>query len=67
MDDTKKFEDRLAKYDQEWNGPKLHVLLVVTLAVAIAVIYFIASVRSGDYVWDPTAHDPAHEIEPSGW
>ena len=38
MDDTKKFEDRLAKYDQEWNGPKLHVLLIVTLAVAIAVV-----------------------------
>ncbi|AKF08193.1 hypothetical protein [Sandaracinus amylolyticus] len=67
MDDTKKFEDRLAKYDQEWTGPKLHVLLIVTLAIAIAVIYTIASWRSGDFTWDPTAHDPGHEIEPSGW
>lgn len=67
MDDTKRYEDRLAKYDETWNGPRLHALLGITLVIAIAVIYFIASVRHGDFSYDPTAHDPATEIAPSGW
>lgn len=65
--DDKQIEARLAREDALWNGPRLHVLLAVTLAISIAVIYFIASVRSGDYAWDPLAHDPGTEIAPSGW
>lgn len=67
MDETKRYEERLAKFDETWNGPRLHMLLGVTLAVAIAVIYFIASVRHGDFSWDPTAHDPGQELAPSNW
>lgn len=43
------------------------VLLGVTLAIAFAVIYFISSVRSGDYTWHPFAHDPETELAPSNW
>jgi len=42
-------------------------LLGVTLTIAFAVIYFISSVRSGDYTWQPFAHDPAAELAPSNW
>lgn len=60
-------EARRIQQDAYWDGPRLHMLLAVTLAASIAVIYFIASVRSGDFSWDPTAHDPATQIMPSGW
>lgn len=42
-------------------------LLGLTLAVALSVIYFISSVRSGDYTWQPFAHDPEAELAPSSW
>lgn len=60
-------EAKLAADDKVWNGPRLHALLGVSVVVILAVLYFIACVRSGDYVWRPLAHDPAHEIMPSGW
>ena len=66
MDDTKRYEDRLAKYDESWNGSRLIMLLGVSLVIALAVIYAIASVRSGDFTWDPTANDLG-DIAPSGW
>lgn len=65
--DEKQIEQRLAHEDQVWNGPRFHVLLAVTLAIAIAVIYVIASVRTGDYTWNPWGHDPVRELPPSGW
>ena len=45
MDDNQ-IRARLAREDQTWNGPRFHVLLAVTLAIAIAVIYTIASIRT---------------------
>lgn len=51
--------------DAYWTGPRFVGLLFVTLAIAIAVIYSISSVYSGDWTWSPLAHDPAHELLPS--
>ena len=65
--DDQQIEARRERQDAFWNGPRLHVLLAVTLTLAIAFIYAIASVKSGDFSWDPTAHDPATEITPWGW
>ncbi len=62
-----RINERFGRDDAFWKGPRLHVLLIVSLAIAIALIYFIASVRSGDYTWSPFAHDPARELPPSGW
>lgn len=64
---TNSLEERFKREDAVWNGPRFHMLLAGTLVVALAVIYFIASVRSGDFVWQPFAHDPAHEILPGTW
>lgn len=60
-------EAKLANDDKVWNGPRLTVLLGASIIVILGVLYFIACVRSGDFVWQPFAHDPAHEIMPSGW
>lgn len=65
--DDKQIEQRLAREDQTWNGPRLHVLLFVTLGIALAIIYTIASWRTLDFTWSPLAHDPGHEILPAGW
>lgn len=65
--DERQIEERLAREDEFWNGPRLHALLAVSLAIAIAILYVIASVRSGDYSWSPLAHDPVRELPPSGW
>ena len=60
-------ETRFKSEDAVWGGPRFHALLAITLAIAIAIIYSIASVRSGDFVWHFLAHDPGHEIRPSTW
>jgi hypothetical protein len=65
--ETKDHEARLARYDEVWDGKKLIALLGVSLAISLAVIYTIASIRSGDFSWDPTAHDPSIEVAPSNW
>ncbi len=65
--DDRQIDARLERQDAFWNGARLQALLGVTLAIALAFIYFIASVKSGDFSWDPTAHDPGTEITPSGW
>lgn len=65
--DDKQIEQRIARQDQTWNGPRFHVLLAVTLTIALAVIYTIASIKTGDFSWNPLANDPAHELPPSGW
>ncbi len=38
---------RMREYDRHWNGPKFVGMLVVTLAVALTVIYGLASMGSG--------------------
>ncbi|MEZ4411113.1 MAG: hypothetical protein R3A52_32225 [Polyangiales bacterium] len=38
---------RMREYDQHWNGPKFVGMLVVTLAIALTVIYGLASIGSG--------------------
>lgn len=65
--DDRQIEARLERQDAFWNGARLQALLAVTLAISLAFIYFIASVKSGDFSWDPTAHDVGTEIAPSGW
>ena len=55
----------LSEEDKFWNGPRFVALLCGTVAVALAVIYFIACVKSGNYVWNPLAHDPATELMPA--
>lgn len=56
---------RLKASDEFWTGPRFVGLLFLTLAIAIAVIYSISSLYSGDWTWQPLAHDPAHELLPS--
>jgi hypothetical protein len=65
--DDKQILERLKADDATWDGPRLIGLLLVTLAIALAVIYFIASVRSGDYSWHPFAHDNQRELPMSSW
>jgi hypothetical protein len=60
-------QKRLERDDEFWTGPRFVGLLFGTLGVALAFIYFIASVRSGDYTWHPLAHDPVTEAPISDW
>ncbi len=63
----KYYEERLKREDEVWTTSRFVGLLGVTLAIALAVIYFIASVRSGDFVWRPLANDPVREAPISDW
>ena len=57
--------ERLKSEDAYWTASRFVMLLFGTLTVAIAVIYAISSLYSGDWTWQPLAHDPAHELLPS--
>ncbi len=68
-------EQRIAREEEAYSGPKLVGLLAATLIVALTVIYTIAShpgsqaSQSGpwNFSWDPWGADPTKEqnIEPS--
>lgn len=63
----KYYEERLKREDEVWTTSRFVGLLFLTLAIALAVIYSIASVRSGDWTWRPLANDPVRELPPSNW
>ncbi len=67
MDENKQIDERVAREDAVWNGPRLVALLLGTLAVALTVIFVISSLKSGDYTWHPFAHDNEREIRMSDW
>lgn len=57
---------KLSPVDQQWTGNRFMALFVATLGAALVVIYVIASVRSGDFSWEPFAHDVVrHTLETS--
>lgn len=57
---------KLSKVDRQWTGNRFMVLFTVTLLAALTLIYVMASVKSGDYSWNPLAHDIVkHTIETS--
>jgi hypothetical protein len=67
VNQVEKEQQQLAREDALWDGPRLHILLLVTVIACVGVIYAISSVRDGDWSWSPLGHDPANEILPSGW
>ncbi len=63
-------EQRIAREEETWTGPKFMGLLVATLAVALAVIYGIASIgtegRPNNFSWYPFGTTPkAEDFKPS--
>jgi hypothetical protein len=57
---------KLTALDQRWTGERFVVLLLITLTVALAIIFVSASVGSMDFSWDPFAHDLVkHTVETS--
>jgi hypothetical protein len=58
---------KLSEVDQKWDGPRYLVLTVITLAVALTIIYVCASVKHGDFRWNGfLSHDFAkHTFESS--
>jgi hypothetical protein len=57
---------KLSAVDQKYTAQRYLALLFGTLIVALIIIYFIAGVKSGDFVWNPLAHDWAqHALETS--
>lgn len=65
--DDKYYEERLAREDKNWTASRFISLLLVTLGLAFALIYFISSVGTGDYTWRPLANDPVREAPISNW
>ena len=57
---------KLSSVDQKYTAPRFIATLVVTLLIALAIIYTIASFRGGqvDFTWSPFAHDLVkHTVE----
>ena len=57
MAEVESAHGKLSPVDQQWTAPRFMALLVVTLIVAIAVIFTIASVKYMDFSYYPFAHD----------
>lgn len=59
MAETESAHGNLSTVDQKYTAPRFLAILVVTLLIALAVIYLIASFRPGqvDFSWSPFAHD----------
>ena len=62
MAEAENAHGKLSKIDQEWNSSRFLLLIVVVLSVAFAIIYGIASLKSGDFSWNPLAHDPDQHV-----
>lgn len=63
-------EQRIAREEATWTGPKFIGLMFATLAVALTVIYTIASIgtegRPNDFSWYPFGTTPkASDLKPS--
>ena len=55
---------RLTPVDVEWTGERFVLVLALTMTVALAIIYTIASLKHGDFTWNPLAHDIVrHSLE----
>lgn len=59
MDEKEMARGEVSKVDQEWSGGRFVLLLAVTLGTALVIIYTIASIKTGDFSWQPFAHDHA--------
>ncbi len=46
LEESEDFQ-RMRAYDKEWSGPKFVGVLVVTLVIAISIIYGLSSLGSG--------------------
>ncbi len=48
---------KLNAVDQKYTAPRYLAMLVGTLFIALSAIYAMASLKSGDWSWQPFAHD----------
>lgn len=63
-------EQRIAREEATWTGPKFMGLMVATLVFALILIYVIASIgtegRPNDFSWYPWGTTPkAEDLKPS--
>jgi hypothetical protein len=54
---TESAHGKLSPEDQRWDVNRFLVLLFVTLIIALILIYIIAGLKSGDFSYQPFAHD----------
>ena len=57
MAEAESAHGKLSPVDQKWTSTRFLMLLVGVLLVAFAIIYVISSLKTGNWVWHPTAHD----------
>ncbi len=66
MAEAESAHGKLSTVDQKWNSTRFLILLVGVLSLAFAIIYVISSIKTGNWVWHPTAHDwVQHTLESS--
>lgn len=66
MSEPESAHGKLSTVDREWTGGRFMGLFVATLLTALGVIYVIASLKTGDFMWHPFAHDLVrHTLESS--
>lgn len=57
MSEVESAHGKLSPVDQKWTAGRFLMLFFGTLAVALTIIYTIASIKSGDFSYHPLAHD----------
>lgn len=61
---TESAHGKLSPVDQQYNAQRFMLLLVVTLLASLAILFVLASLKFGDFSWNPLAHDPVkHTFE----
>ncbi|MBX3274444.1 MAG: hypothetical protein KF729_29535 [Sandaracinaceae bacterium] len=58
MSEAESAHGKLSSVDRQWNQNRLLVLFTGTVLAALVIIYVIASLKLGDFTWNPLAHDP---------
>lgn len=66
MAEAESAHGKLSKVDREWTSTRFMVLFWTTIVVVLIILYSIASIKTGNWSWQPFAHDVVrHTIETS--
>ena len=62
MEEAESGHGKLTPVDQAWTGPRFLILLAVTLTVAMAILFVVASLGKNDWAPPWLAHDPVEHV-----
>jgi len=66
MAEAESAHGKLSKVDRDFDSTRFMILFWGTIAVVLVILYSISSIKTGEWAWQPFAHDIVrHTIETS--